>query len=418
MTNLKKPDKLLVTVLRSCFDEGQAADLRQLDLSGWHVILNNAIIQSLTPFIWRSLKSFENPIDLSEEIRSRFVKASMEASGRGVVIQNQLYELLKLLNECNIPVVVLKGCHLAENVYHDFSVRPMQDIDILIKKDDAEAVENALVNNDYTPINSVNDEDIKETHYTYMPVKQGVPLEVHTFLHTHKLDKTLDADKIRSRAEPVLIGGNNAYALAPEDLIIYHCFHISYHLFLNLGLRALCDLGMIIRHYENRINWQLVIDRAREWQVANIVFLPLDTARRLLNVQAPDEVYRELRPMDFNPGIEEWVYAQLFGGLDMRRMKSSNLAEFWNTRSITKKVSILIKAVFPADEILKNKYYREYKGKWKFRLYLLRLRDLIKHHSKTFWRLLIHDKSLLEISEHEARRNKAQSALQDWLKNT
>jgi hypothetical protein len=53
-----------------------------------------------------------------------------------MVLYRQLKEILIEFNKNNIPVILLKGAHLAQFVYGNIALRLMSDIDLLVKKED------------------------------------------------------------------------------------------------------------------------------------------------------------------------------------------------------------------------------------------------------------------------------------------
>jgi len=61
-----------------------------------------------------------------------------------------LYEVLEIFHKAGIKVILFKGSHLAQFVYQDIGVRPMGDIDVLVKKGDLQKAEELLLQMGYT----------------------------------------------------------------------------------------------------------------------------------------------------------------------------------------------------------------------------------------------------------------------------
>ncbi|MCP4365035.1 MAG: nucleotidyltransferase family protein [Planctomycetes bacterium] len=80
-----------------------------------------------------------------------------------------------------MPVILLKGAHLAQVVYSNIALRPMGDIDILVKKNDLPKAKELLLELGYTPIKEV---DIATAcaysqHISPMIKQNAPPVELH-----------------------------------------------------------------------------------------------------------------------------------------------------------------------------------------------------------------------------------------------
>lgn len=72
------------------------------------------------------------PTDILETVRTGY----FECAWRNNSLYSDLSKILKALHQENIPVILLKGAHLAQTVYSNIALRPMGDIDILVRKSD------------------------------------------------------------------------------------------------------------------------------------------------------------------------------------------------------------------------------------------------------------------------------------------
>jgi hypothetical protein len=57
---------------------------------------------------------------------------------KNALLFKELAQVLKALEQANIPVIVLKGAHLTASVYSHMAVRTMGDIDLLVGRSDLE----------------------------------------------------------------------------------------------------------------------------------------------------------------------------------------------------------------------------------------------------------------------------------------
>ncbi|MFC1834090.1 nucleotidyltransferase family protein [Thermodesulfobacteriota bacterium] len=110
----------------------------------WEVVAENLI----APWLHKSL-----PKDvrkrLSQDLRNR-LRESFELSARISLFQEaSLAETLNRLGSNGIPVVVLKGVALGRLVYSDPALRPMSDIDLLVRRENFDKARSLLIESGY-----------------------------------------------------------------------------------------------------------------------------------------------------------------------------------------------------------------------------------------------------------------------------
>ena len=137
--------RLLCAILRdldlqhpeqSKYDLATLARLNGLTEDDWTLLGRMAEAERVAPLIYWAAKS-------SQELRAAFnqqtytiVQTTYYASvARNTVLFQELERILRILAEANIPVIVLKGAALAQTIYPDIALRPMTDLDILVKSE-------------------------------------------------------------------------------------------------------------------------------------------------------------------------------------------------------------------------------------------------------------------------------------------
>jgi len=115
--------KFLIDCLCREIDDKKAALLRGAD---WDSLIQFAIKHNLAPLLYHRLKTIYPSVKLH--------KAYLISARRNTRLYNDFSKIINALE--NIPVIVLKGAHLAQNVYANIALRPMIDLDILVKKTD------------------------------------------------------------------------------------------------------------------------------------------------------------------------------------------------------------------------------------------------------------------------------------------
>ena len=135
----------------------------------------------------------------------------------------------------------------------------------------------------------------------------GTALELHWTPLSPSHLPAIANDGWWQRSRPATIAGAPTRVLSPEDLLLHVCLHNACELArgpFGLGLRPLCDLVEIIRHYHESISWREVQARAVEWHAERSVCLALWLARELLGAAVPESVIEGLCPRDFG---EQWA---------------------------------------------------------------------------------------------------------------
>lgn len=417
MMGISKYDELLVTALESCFNPGTTSALAHLDLSEWEGLIDNAIKHGVAPFLWHRFQSSNFSSELPENIRKRFAKCYLQSAGRGVIIRNQLFEILELLNKNDIPVIVLKGAYFADSIYQDFSIRPMQDIDILIRENDSGRVEKALLSVGYNSLFGVNTPLNRRIHYSYKRPGWGVPIEVHFLLRSSRLNRELDIDQFWSRAVITSVVEHDVSVFSPEDLILYHCFHATKHIFQHFALRSFCDIALIIKHFNEKVDWKIVAERAKELQIANNVYFTLKLVRVLMQIGAPQEFLHNLKPVNYDLELEGLAKTQIFEGMDRHYLKLTNFAKLWHGGSIREKVLILRDSILPLKGFVASKYNLNSKSGLVYFYYLIRLVNFIWYYKRTLWKLVIQDKESDRIIRQISTRIRSKDTLLEWLKH-
>jgi hypothetical protein len=173
-------------------------------------------------------------------------------------------------------VLVLKGAALAHLVYPQPGLRPMRDLDILVKKPDARRAQRILLAIGFdAPLPPVG--ELPAKHLLAARRYTGgllVTVEVHHSLFdtTSRLPSMGFEDLIGS-AMSFLFDGKDALTLSHEDML----WHVYQHtiglplLFRPLRLVGLADIVSIVEKFVNDIDWDVV--RRKYPQVLNV--LPL-----------------------------------------------------------------------------------------------------------------------------------------------
>ena len=410
---LSRTDILLLYFLRLDAGEPKTNLLEGLSNSDWEVLIETSGRHGLTPLFYQRLKAFPPDSPIPDWVRRRLRLLYLQNAGRNMNLYQGLGKVLEVLGKNNISVIALKGAHLAELVYGNIALRPMVDLDLLVRKKDLPGVEEKLLEVGFSP--TAPQKKMTEIHHHVVfrwPGKE-IYIEVHWDIIGSGYPFNVDTEGLWNRARPAVVAGLEILVLCPEDLVLHLCLHTARDLY-QTGLKPFCDLLEIIRRNENKMDWEQVFLRSGQWGIEKFVYLSLNLAKELLGASVPEDLLKTIRPHDFEESIMDWAREQIFA---VRARNSANLflspnvAQLWGNRRLPGKAALFFKRVFPSPEEMVRLYPSASDSLWIYFYYLVRLRDILLRHSRQVWRLLRRDEALKALAKQENNF----TSLKEWL---
>lgn len=407
-------DGFLLHCLRASPDktgDGKAAPLSEAD---WEDLLQQSDRHKITPLFYHRLRTSHPDIPIPANITDKLRQAYLENAARNLRLYHNLCAVLQLLRRDHIPVIVLKGAHLAELVYSNQALRFMGDLDLLVKKADLMRVDALLLEMGCTPtvIHRIVGKDNNE--FVYVMPKRDVSLEIHWSLLPSMIPFTIDTDGQWERSRPVLIAGVDAAVLCPEDLLLHLCLHAGCTHGFEPGLKLFCDISEILQHNGGVMDWGLVLRRTREWGIGKCVYLTLKLTRELLGLALPEGLLEALKPSEFDERFAALARDQIFS----RRPRTGPplsmwpaVARFWGSVRLRDKVTLFLKGFFLPREAMARLYPAPADSLRIYYYYVVRLRDLLRVYGPDIWGWLRRDKEMRAL----AKEGKDLTTLKDWL---
>ena len=204
-------------------------------------------------------------------------------------------EIKNLFGKEGIPIILLKGPHLAHAVYDQPSERSYADIDLLVKPGDFKKAAQVLLENKFI-LWEKNDRNLftmAHTNHWMFSSHLGQLIELHrgfTGLERHPNDM----DGLFARAEEFNFGQTSALGLGTEDLLCYLCLHIGKSFFYLIEGKHIRDLDIVIR--KRNIMWDTFVQRCRETRSQAIAYYCLLSTQAQYSTPIPANVRAALRP--------------------------------------------------------------------------------------------------------------------------
>ena len=356
---MERTDKVRAALLK-CLgseDPGKAiVDLQGFTPEDWDRLVQKSANHDVAPLLYRCLKRIGPEAGAPEKVLLRLRRIYQANTARNLRTDHELAAVLKRLKTDGVDAVVLKGAHLVRIVYGDIGLRPMYDVDILVRKPDLPKARDTLLGMGY--LHPEFTENIpKHLHHFSKP--GSLPVEVHWTLASETEPLTIDIEGLWKRATLAKIGGAEALLLSPEDLFLHLCLHAAHTHGFVLGLKPFCDITQTIRHYEDRMDWEQALSLARRWGAKKSVFSMLYLARELLGTDVPDEVMEGFDSSGFDGEIAAIAKEQILSVEDDSRRTAALFKQFvrlWGRNGLIKKARLLLRILFLPPEQMRSKY--------------------------------------------------------------
>jgi hypothetical protein len=299
--NQKAQIKFLIYCIGLTKGENPPVSFGELTKKEWTAILKKARLHSITPLLYHHLK--QHKIQIPTNVLKQLEQAYLRSSLRNTHIYYELSRILTGAENKNIPIIVLKGAVLAGSVYPSIALRPMKDLDLLVKIEDVYKVHELLIQLGWE---SEYSEELIEHHlklnYSLRYKKSGILIDLHIKV------PEISAINPWSNATSVTINSTKMLVMGTDDLFLHLCIHLYEHTRIELfaELIKFYDIVLLIR--KHKINWDYVVQNAYTNQCENIMYHILDFVRSEFGEDIPIDVLEKLKSDKFTIQISKGLH--------------------------------------------------------------------------------------------------------------
>lgn len=337
------PDPLLIALLRG--DGGDGAD--GADAADWRRAAAAARLEALEPWLLRHIA--RNRTAAPDDVREHLREASVRLTARALALAAELRVILRALAAAGIACAPLRGVALAERLYGDACTRPAGDLDLLVRRDDIDAVEATLTMLGFRAVDR-HAGFAREFSYTLEMARDahgGIVVEPHWTLAYPPFVDALDMHRIWARSRAGHVVGETALLLAPEAMLLNLCLHLV-HKAPDVPLLWVLDIDRLVRRESDAIDWDELIGLARGARLERQLAAGLCHATSLLGTPLPPEVMPALNtapgPLDRLLGAES--------GVDGRE----GLALLFALRGLRRRARYAVRLLFPSPGFMAVEY--------------------------------------------------------------
>jgi len=302
---------IVLLAVRCHSNPRRASELRQA-LNGeidWAVLIQEAGRHRLIALLYASLKKYQLLDIIPRNARRTLEEAVRTETSRSLMLTGELVRILRALQGEGVPALPFKGPVLSLAAYGDFALRSCCDLDILVNQEELGRARQVLEKFGYTPLLSMNAQQERAYLKTECALQmvddaRGYLVELHWRFSERHTALSLPLDEFWNRAGRIAIADIHTRTLAPEDLVIYLCFHGAKHCWERA--EWVCCLSELIRSTPD-LDWTGLLFRADTYRVGRLVHLGLMLTQLLMDTSLPADVVLRLRADREAASLAKWV---------------------------------------------------------------------------------------------------------------
>jgi len=272
-----------------------------LDFGGvtdWHRLLQLASDENALIALREALK-VKGGNGMPAEVERRLAILSLDREFRMRRLKDRLEQAIAALHRVGIDALLLKGAALAQTHYGSFAARPMRDIDLLVRPEQADDARASMLRLGWEVDSELPDDRTYLNHHHLPPLRDlegsGLRLEIHRSLLPAGHPFHFSEDEIWDAAQWVKVGGGQALVMHPSHHAVHVAIHFAWSHMLKLGawhaFRDLATLGTTAS-----FDWYEFATTAARWGASSCCYWTLRLGHAMSGLTAPRAVKQQLCP--------------------------------------------------------------------------------------------------------------------------
>jgi hypothetical protein len=244
----------------------------------------------------------QSDLPIPANARQALLLMCTQARGQAMQLDRVLGPIARALAAEGIPVIVLKGPGLSRTAYAAASLRPYDDLDLLVRDCHEAAAAAVMTRFGFAEIpdereeawsaSAGHSEATAHFHRRFCGIGGQLMIELHTDPLQLGLLPVCEQD--RWQRAIALPGAPDVLTLCPTDQVVQLSVHAHKHGYSRLIW--LKDIDRVLRAQGPEIDWETVVSVARREGITASVWFSLRLAERLLQTPAPAGILAALRP--------------------------------------------------------------------------------------------------------------------------
>ena len=349
----------------------------------WDRFLEKAKENGISSLVFLNMNEIRKDCpDIPKIVLDELKNDYYQNAAKNTMLFEELGKILEAFKKSGLQVIILKGAALASIVYRNLALRPMSDVDLLVKKEDLLCIDEQLKLFGYGPSDmSANDVDFSSTYLTTLDYQRASQNSQSFHIHWHFVNSTVPSESyiecvkmenIWQDAEKVDIANVETLVMAPHHFLIHlseHALRVRHSLY---KLSFLCDINEVIRYYRERLDWDRLVKESFRFNLDKFVYLSLYFSSKFLTAEIPDDVLLKLKPTRFGLGDKIFMKSvsnnNRFSGL-------SYLVHLSLNKGFKKKMKFVWRTFFPPRQIMAQRHYSP-RSKFSIIYYIRRIKEV------------------------------------------
>jgi hypothetical protein len=204
--------------------------------------------------------------------------------------------ILNELKKAKIEVIILKGNAIAEEIFQDIGYKPMNDIDILVKKEDLGAIYEIFLKNHLLTAAALETDIRKQEKYShhwppFFDKKLDVFLGTHWNIAAPTRGLDIPVQDFWKDKESFVLMGETYFRLSPMHFLLHLCVHLNS---AKTGLREIGDIVKLIEARAHDLSTSEFLEMTIKAHAEHTVYEALSLVSALCSFPFTETVLKKL----------------------------------------------------------------------------------------------------------------------------
>ena len=260
----------------------------------WERLWAQGHLHEVLPLLTATLRRLAAQAPIPEPWLAQAQRRYYATLMRNTALADELLRVLAAFRQAGVAALPVKGLVLAETLYGSLALRPLGDLDVLVRPADLPSARAALGELGFAQADEPGYENAYHPYhdppYYRRAVGGSICLELHWGLWASHFF-SLEIDALWRRAVLAQIHGADLSILSPEDTLLHLAIHRSRSA---LRLRFVCDVAELLRRHRATLDWEYLLAQTQAAGARTTMFYTLALAADLLEAPLPDGLLERL----------------------------------------------------------------------------------------------------------------------------
>jgi hypothetical protein len=266
------------------------------DLPGheWKTIVEEAITQRLTDTLFRWIDHSNSQQLIPIPSLHLLTRQMVQQTAWNLVLTKELGHILTACRQRGIMCVPIRGPVFAAQLYGDCSMRQMDDLDILVHREDLSAISDMFDQLGYAR-HEQRPGFLEAFSYSleFIHPQHGLVVEPHWTLAYPPFVAATHMGPVWARTVSRQWMNRDTWTLSQEDLLFHLCLHLL-HKGEHSPLLWFYELDRLIRQQRSLLDWNVFMQQAQAMDQVGLIADVLTTLTHHFHSPVPDSIMRRL----------------------------------------------------------------------------------------------------------------------------